>query len=203
VPDGTARLWDVAAARPKGPPLKHDGPVDAVAFRPDGRTALTGSRDKTARLWDVQTQNPRGITLDHVGGVKHAAFSPDGSLLMTASSDDTARLWFADTQRPIGAPYLPGGSVDAIAFSPPDGRWITTGGSNGTVQPWRTPAPVEGSLDRLVLWVRVVTSKDLNKLGTIRALDLDAWQRDRQALDRLGGPPDRPGASGIADRPAR
>ena len=32
-----------------------DGPVQAVAFSPDGQTALTGSSDNTARLWDVRT----------------------------------------------------------------------------------------------------------------------------------------------------
>jgi WD40 repeat protein len=33
--------------------LTHQGAVWAVAFRPDGKTVLTGSNDKTARLWDV------------------------------------------------------------------------------------------------------------------------------------------------------
>src|SRR5262249_60371837 len=33
-----------------GQPLKPRNAVSAVAFRPDGQTALTGSTDKTARL---------------------------------------------------------------------------------------------------------------------------------------------------------
>ncbi len=33
--------------------MNHKGPVVAVAFRPDGKTLLTGSEDSTARLWDV------------------------------------------------------------------------------------------------------------------------------------------------------
>ena len=37
-----------------------DGTVQAVAFSPDGQTALTGSWDNTARLWDVKTGQPRG-----------------------------------------------------------------------------------------------------------------------------------------------
>jgi hypothetical protein len=44
-------LWDVASGQAKGPPLKHDGGVVEVALGADGRTALTGSRDRTARLW--------------------------------------------------------------------------------------------------------------------------------------------------------
>jgi hypothetical protein len=44
-------LWDVATGWRLGPPLRHHQEVYAVAFRPDGRAVLTGSRDKTARQW--------------------------------------------------------------------------------------------------------------------------------------------------------
>ena len=43
----------------------HEGAVNAVAFSPDGRTALTASSDKTARLWDVETGRPRGAAWKH------------------------------------------------------------------------------------------------------------------------------------------
>ena len=60
----------------------HQGEVTAVAFSPDGKTVLTGSRDKTARLWDVSElpDNPQhiatwvevltGLELDELGAVK-------------------------------------------------------------------------------------------------------------------------------------
>jgi hypothetical protein len=60
------------------------------------------------------------------------------------------------------------------------------------------PTAVEGLLRRLALWVRVVTrkeldeSKELDKSGAVHTLDLDTWERYRQELDRLGGPPDQP-----------
>ena len=61
-----ARLWDAATARPLGktsgfPPLVHQGPVYAVAFSPDGKTALTGSDDKTARLWNLPSPVPGDV----------------------------------------------------------------------------------------------------------------------------------------------
>ena len=64
-----------------------DGPVHAVAFSPDGQTALTGSWDNTARLWDVTTGQPRGTVLKHDGIVNAVAFSPDGQTALTGSQD--------------------------------------------------------------------------------------------------------------------
>jgi WD40 repeat protein len=37
------------------PPLLHQGAVNAVAFSPDGKIVLTGSRDGKALLWDAAT----------------------------------------------------------------------------------------------------------------------------------------------------
>ena len=36
--------------------------VSAVAFSPDGKTVLTGSRDNTARLWDAATERRRAAS---------------------------------------------------------------------------------------------------------------------------------------------
>jgi len=33
--------------------LKHDGPIHAIVFSPDGRWVATGSLDNTARVWDA------------------------------------------------------------------------------------------------------------------------------------------------------
>jgi WD40 repeat protein/energy-coupling factor transporter ATP-binding protein EcfA2 len=51
--DNTACLWDL-----KGNQLQlfkgHEGPINSVAFSPDGKSILTGSWDKTARLWEIK-----------------------------------------------------------------------------------------------------------------------------------------------------
>ena len=55
---GTARVWDpdhgTLMAELKG----HTGEVEAVAFSPDGRRAVTGSDDKTARVWTAARGRP-------------------------------------------------------------------------------------------------------------------------------------------------
>ncbi len=93
VPDGTARLWDVATGRPIGEPMAHRGPVDRLAFHPEGTIVATAGRDGTARLWDAGTGLAIGPPLEHRGAVHDLAFSPDGRRLATASADAMARCW--------------------------------------------------------------------------------------------------------------
>src|SRR6187397_2160189 len=56
----------------------HSDWVTSVAFSPDGRRLLTGSRDKTAKLWDAETGKEIRSFAGHSAEVYGVAFSPDG-----------------------------------------------------------------------------------------------------------------------------
>src|SRR5205807_2526088 len=89
-PDDPELVWACRAqlaawGRQHGPlrrVLPHEGPVNAVAFSPDGRTLLTGSDGCVARLWDAVT-GAQLATLPHESPVTAAAFAPDGRTLLT------------------------------------------------------------------------------------------------------------------------
>jgi WD40 repeat protein len=51
----TARVWDVETGLEVAALKGHVNLLTRVAFSPDGKTILTGSKDGTARLWDAQT----------------------------------------------------------------------------------------------------------------------------------------------------
>jgi WD40 repeat protein len=74
--DNVARVWDVATARPLGPPLRHPRPVMGVAFWPDGKTLLTADQtdfalfrrgeDMATRAWRLPepvSGGPERLTL--------------------------------------------------------------------------------------------------------------------------------------------
>src|SRR5205807_1959132 len=81
----------------------HSSAVWSVAFSPDGKQALTGSRDRTARLWSLATGkelrrleghssaiHPAAVSSDF-NGIHSLAFSPNGKQALTGG--ETAILW--------------------------------------------------------------------------------------------------------------
>jgi WD40 repeat protein len=132
-----ARLWETATGKPLGPPLQHPQSVLALAFGPDGKTALTGSSDGTARLWEAEAGRLIAPVLKHRASspVRAVAISPDGKTALTGGDDATACLWEMSTGKRIGPPLLHRGRITGVDFSP-DGRVAVTGSVDKTVRRW-------------------------------------------------------------------
>lgn len=95
--DRTARLWG-ADGKELGEPLRHDGPVAAVAVSADGQLFATAA-GKAARLWDAATHRPIGRPLVHATDVLSLAFRPDGKGLLTG--DRAGGVWEWAVPAPI------------------------------------------------------------------------------------------------------
>jgi tetratricopeptide (TPR) repeat protein len=182
-----ARLWDAATGRPIGSPMPHQGAIQVAAFSPDGRLVLTGSADSTARLWDAATGQPIVRPFQHQGEVWAVAFSPDSRTFLTGCDATTARRWDVATARPIGPPFSHKDGVYAVAFSP-DGRTVLTGGADKTARLWDASILAD-DLERIGLWIEVITGLGLDDEGSVHILDHAAWRQRRERLDQLGGTP--------------
>lgn len=110
----------------------HHSWVWAVAFSPDGKTALTGGKDGIVGRWDTRTGKASGDPLHHPYPVWAASFSPDGKTILTGSGiedvgkrEGEVRLWDARSGKLLDSALPHPNEVHAATFSP-NGRRILT-----------------------------------------------------------------------------
>ncbi|WP_330300103.1 nSTAND1 domain-containing NTPase [Streptomyces sp. NBC_00503] len=115
----------------------HGGPVNAVAFAPDGALLATGGSDGKVLLRRVADRRTIAV-FTAPGRVRAVAFSPDGRTLAAGSTDGPVRLWATGGAGP--AAVLPPSTTGAraVAFAP-DGRTLAVAAGDGTIQ-LRDPA---------------------------------------------------------------
>jgi hypothetical protein len=117
------------------PNLKHSGAVQACAFLPDGKRAVSASSDNTLKLWDVETGKEIRTYSGHQGYVYSCAATADGRRLISASYDKTLKLWDLETGqclKTLSLPWIP----YYIAISPAQPTQpakVFTANLNGTV----------------------------------------------------------------------
>ncbi|KIK37921.1 hypothetical protein CY34DRAFT_809855 [Suillus luteus UH-Slu-Lm8-n1] len=83
-----------------------------------------------------ETPQAKLVLRGHEEWVSSVAFIPHTNLLVTSSADKTFRVWDLDTGKQVGEPLLSHEcAVWKIAVSP-DGRWVVSGGWNGSILVW-------------------------------------------------------------------
>ncbi|MFI5455598.1 MAG: WD40 repeat domain-containing serine/threonine-protein kinase [Isosphaerales bacterium] len=186
--DGTARLWDAATGQPRGSAFVHPDEVVGVAFHPDGRRILTASRDTGVYLWDPKTGQPVGRPLPMLQAVTCMAIGHDGRTVLLGSEQGIAQLFDLDTAWPLSSAFAHERSIRAVALSP-DGRTALTAGQDGAARIWDVPLPLEGTPERVRVWVQSITGLELKDDGNVSVLDAPTWRVRRQRLQALGGTP--------------
>ncbi|MGA7330007.1 MAG: hypothetical protein WBX25_37365, partial [Rhodomicrobium sp.] len=106
--------------------LGHSGYVNAVAFSPNGRSALSGSLDRTLKLWDGASGRELKTFQGHLDAVLSVAFSPDGRSALSGSRDNTLKLWDVVSGRELKTFQGHSDGVYSVTFSP-DGRSALSG----------------------------------------------------------------------------
>jgi WD40 repeat protein len=131
--------------------------------------------DALVKVWDARSGQVRATLSGHTLVVFSLAWQPDGRRVAAAGSEGrrlTVRVWDAATGQQAFAisagpdhfslPY------SAVAFRPPDGRYLVTGKTDGSLQVWDArsgePAGTLGTHDREVRGV--VFSRDGRHLAS-------------------------------------
>jgi WD40 repeat protein/two-component sensor histidine kinase len=126
---GGVSVWDVASGAVVRTLLTGERAVD-VAFTPNGRHLVTGSREDEApliRFWDMTTGKP-GLTLNHSNRLHNLAVSRDGRRLAAGGDKGVVNIWELPSGRWLRRIVMPDNrTVNDVDLSP-DGRWLATAG---------------------------------------------------------------------------
>ena len=122
----------------------------SMAFSPDGRFLVIGSKRPDAEIWEMETRQIVGHLEGHGGWVSAVCYSPDGRwIASTEPTSTTVYLWDAQTHQLIrewhsGEPN-PDADTFQLFFSPDSQRLyaITQEGSPAYYQSWN---------DRVRIW---------------------------------------------------
>ena len=137
---GGILYWLEHATPPPGTTLVtyhgHTGPVESVAWSPNGKLIASGSSDKTVQVWDAANGDNMFINHGHTYIVWSVAWSPNGKLIASGSEDSTIQLLDSTNGHNVFTFNGQSGSVNTVAWSP-DGKRIASGnGAANTVQVW-------------------------------------------------------------------
>jgi WD40 repeat protein len=135
--DATARIWDLNARRTVIVLRGHAGPVNALAFTPDGRRLVTGGQDGVLRLWDAArgtllAQAAPGASDSNPNDPEGAAIlclavSSNGSWVVIGRENGVLTQYAAATLRnPVRLNASVRGPVEALAISHDSKRLATS-----------------------------------------------------------------------------
>jgi WD40 repeat protein len=91
-------VWNLARAEPVSAPLKHDTPVEAAAFSPDGSRIVTAGDDGPARLWDLAAGPTLVPALGEGPGTFGVQLGPSGATI-AGTADRFCAFWDHEGRR--------------------------------------------------------------------------------------------------------
>lgn len=126
--------------------FKRNTPVFSVDFGADGETVAAGYTppEPVVRLWSLKDKDFVSLQ-GHTHNVQSVSLRLDGRLAVTASYDGSVRLWEIGGNLPRKMVLALGsaGEKSWLGSLSPDGRYVATGNSDGTVYLFRLPGPAE------------------------------------------------------------
>ncbi|MBY0523464.1 MAG: protein kinase [Gemmataceae bacterium] len=102
----------------------HTDAVTCVGFSPDGRFAVSASRDMTVRVWDLGIGREHRCFVGHTKEVASVAFFGDGQRVLSGSRDTTVRVWNVTTGAEIASFDR---RTNGCAALSPDSRLVLSG----------------------------------------------------------------------------
>ena len=124
---------------PGGPLIEnlqgHSDLISALDLSPEGRRALSGSKDKTLKLWDLEIGKELRTLRGHNAPISALALLPDSLKALSGSWDKTLKLWDLETGQELKTLQGHTDRISSIALSS-DGRRALSGSNDKTLKLW-------------------------------------------------------------------
>jgi WD40 repeat protein len=133
--DNDVAVWDLQTGAVLRRMQGHQDAVFHVAFRPDGRSAVSSSADATLILWNLDTGEIRSTLRGHATFAYSFSLGPRGDRAMSISFDQSIILWDLERAQEIRRFHGHAGLATAVQFLP-DGRRVLTGAIDKTLRLW-------------------------------------------------------------------
>jgi WD40 repeat protein len=129
--DQFIEIWDIQA-RKRLRQLYHSGPVNDIAWHPQGQWLASACTDDAVHIWDINDSEklPLKKLTGHENDVTSVAFNDRGNLLASLGKDDTLRLWILASEAHI-VHRLGDGATGELRFRS-DGRLLAVNGTRAS-----------------------------------------------------------------------
>ncbi len=133
---GRVLLQDLAGGEPRTF-TGHRDEVSGVVALPDGKLAVSSSRDRTCIVWDLATGEEQRPGLAHNGGVVAMVAAPDGAWVATVVAGEPAvQIWDVASRRRLRTLESNAGSIISLAVDR-TGERLAAGTAVGRVILWQ------------------------------------------------------------------
>jgi WD40 repeat protein len=108
--------------------------VNSVAITPNGKRAVSASRDYTLRVWDLESGECLRVLEGHTNMVVSVSITPDGKRAASGSWDETLRVWDLESGECLRV--LEGHTYITSVSITPDGKKAVSTSINNTLRVW-------------------------------------------------------------------
>lgn len=183
-------LWETRSGAPAMPPIRHQNPLAAGAFSPDGNLFATPYQANALRVYRIETLEPTQTIIQHAARITTVAFSPDSKIIASGSFDQSVKVSDSVTGNLLYPPLHHRARVTSIAFSP-EGDFLATTSLDGRARIWEveTGHPVTPWILHGGNVLHIAFSHDGSRVltpgnGTLRIWKWKpAWMQDQLVLN--------------------
>jgi WD40 repeat protein len=182
----TVLAWNAQTGKRLSRLPGHDASVNCLAYSPDGKFLVSGSKDCTARLWNPANGEHLRVLTEHETAITAVAISPDGKLLASSCQSGLIRVSNVADGKVVTEFTMPGDGATALVFTL-DGTVLFAGGKSTDVVGWRIAGGKEvarivtGDEEHVAAITEdgamVLTSHGTPRRGGL-SMRLQVWKRD-------------------------